>query len=115
MLFLIISVYTCVCVSIFAYLLIFYQVSAFGSDPPCVDSGNLAKYLNKPEVRKALHIPSYVQDWDICRLDYYLYPIANNMLLFTWWDGKIKCTILSFILLTKYEIIEVELLKEEKD
>lgn len=50
----------------------FDQVSAFGSDPPCVDSGNLAKYLNKPEVRKALHIPSFVQDWDICRFDYYL-------------------------------------------
>lgn len=38
-------------------------------DPPCVDSGNLKKYLSQPEVRQALHIPSSVQDWDICSVD----------------------------------------------
>jgi len=38
-------------------------------DPPCVDSTNLKTYLNQPEVRKALHIPSSVQSWDICSLD----------------------------------------------
>lgn len=38
-------------------------------DPPCVDSSNIKKYLNQPEVRKALHIPTSVQDWDICSLD----------------------------------------------
>lgn len=38
-------------------------------DPPCIDSGNIQKYLNLPEVRKALHIPDIVQDWDICSVD----------------------------------------------
>ena len=38
-------------------------------DPPCIDSTNLQKYLNQPKVRNALHIPSSVQDWDICSLD----------------------------------------------
>ncbi|GIY95801.1 lysosomal protective protein [Caerostris extrusa] len=38
-------------------------------DPPCVDSSNLRKYLNQPAVRQALHIPSQVQDWEICSSD----------------------------------------------
>ncbi|XP_042900298.1 lysosomal protective protein [Parasteatoda tepidariorum] len=38
-------------------------------DPPCTDSSNLRKFLNQPSVRKALHIPTFVQDWDICSLD----------------------------------------------
>jgi len=38
-------------------------------DPPCIDSTNVKKYLNQVEVRKALHIPSSVQDWDVCSLD----------------------------------------------
>ncbi|XP_013784600.1 lysosomal protective protein-like [Limulus polyphemus] len=34
--------------------------------PPCVDSTNIEKWLNQPEVRSALHIPSFVQKWTIC-------------------------------------------------
>jgi len=47
----------------------FKLISKLTSDPPCIDSGNLKKYLNQPDVRKALHIPSNVQEWDICSLD----------------------------------------------
>ncbi|XP_054706314.1 lysosomal protective protein-like [Uloborus diversus] len=38
-------------------------------DPPCIDSSNLRKYLNQMSVRQALHIPSKVQDWEICSTD----------------------------------------------
>lgn len=38
-------------------------------DPPCIDSSNLKSYLSQASVRKALHIPDNVQDWDICSLD----------------------------------------------
>ncbi|GFY50081.1 lysosomal protective protein [Trichonephila inaurata madagascariensis] len=41
----------------------------FTDDPPCTDSSNLRKWLNQPSVREALHIPTQVQDWDICSLD----------------------------------------------
>uniref|UniRef100_A0A1W7RAT1 Carboxypeptidase n=1 Tax=Hadrurus spadix TaxID=141984 RepID=A0A1W7RAT1_9SCOR len=41
------------------------NISAQG-DPPCIDSSNIAKWLNQPAVRKALHIPTNVQKWDIC-------------------------------------------------
>lgn len=35
-------------------------------DPPCIDTTNIKKWLNSPEVREALHIPSDVQDWELC-------------------------------------------------
>ncbi|XP_033113380.1 lysosomal protective protein-like [Anneissia japonica] len=34
--------------------------------PPCVNVTSSLIYLNNPDVRKALHIPTSVQDWDIC-------------------------------------------------
>ncbi|XP_061421857.1 lysosomal protective protein-like [Lethenteron reissneri] len=35
-------------------------------DPPCVNSSNMAAYLNDDYVRRALHIPSGVPSWEIC-------------------------------------------------
>ncbi|GFS94726.1 lysosomal protective protein [Nephila pilipes] len=35
-------------------------------DPICLDSSNVRRWLNQPAVLKALHIPSHVQDWDMC-------------------------------------------------
>ncbi|XP_071959695.1 lysosomal protective protein-like [Antedon mediterranea] len=34
--------------------------------PPCINATAIITYLNDPAVRKALHIPDTVQDWDIC-------------------------------------------------
>lgn len=45
------------------------KINNVHDDPPCIDSSNVKKYLNQPSVRKALHIPTSVQDWDICSLD----------------------------------------------
>ncbi|GFY39724.1 lysosomal protective protein [Trichonephila inaurata madagascariensis] len=36
-------------------------------DPTCLDSSNIRKWINQPLVRKAIHIPSHVQNWDVCR------------------------------------------------
>ncbi|GFY50080.1 lysosomal protective protein, partial [Trichonephila inaurata madagascariensis] len=35
-------------------------------DPTCLDSSNIRKWINQPLVRKAIHIPSHVQNWDVC-------------------------------------------------
>ncbi|XP_050394322.1 lysosomal protective protein-like [Patella vulgata] len=35
-------------------------------DPPCINATNVAKYLNSPEGRQALHIPEQVQPWTTC-------------------------------------------------
>lgn len=35
-------------------------------EPPCVDDSNLISYLNRKEVRKAIHIPAKVSRWDTC-------------------------------------------------
>lgn len=37
--------------------------------PPCIDERNISSYLNQNSVRTALHIPSFVQKWDICSSD----------------------------------------------
>lgn len=37
-----------------------------GVSPPCTDERALANYLNRPEVRKAIHIADEAEDWDIC-------------------------------------------------
>ncbi|KAG0729483.1 Lysosomal protective protein [Chionoecetes opilio] len=36
------------------------------SDPPCLNATDIRTYLNTPEVRKALHIPTQVQTFEIC-------------------------------------------------
>ncbi|XP_072412937.1 lysosomal protective protein isoform X2 [Chiloscyllium punctatum] len=35
-------------------------------DPPCTNTTACSNYLNDPEVRKALHIPAFVQNWEMC-------------------------------------------------
>ncbi|XP_053545045.1 lysosomal protective protein [Bombina bombina] len=40
-------------------------------DPPCVNSTASRMYLNNPYVRKALNIPSEVQQWEVCSADVY--------------------------------------------
>ncbi|XP_048464151.1 lysosomal protective protein [Rhincodon typus] len=35
-------------------------------DPPCTNTTACSNYLNDPEVRKALHIPAFVQKWEMC-------------------------------------------------
>lgn len=39
---------------------------ALQAAPPCVDERNTSNYLNQNSVRTALHIPDFVQQWDIC-------------------------------------------------
>ncbi|KAG0713838.1 Lysosomal protective protein [Chionoecetes opilio] len=36
------------------------------SDPPCTGGTDITTYLNTPEVRQALHIPSQVQTFELC-------------------------------------------------
>ncbi|KAI1696531.1 serine carboxypeptidase domain-containing protein [Ditylenchus destructor] len=38
-----------------------------GHDIPCLDDRDVNKYLNSPEVRKALNIPEELARWSICR------------------------------------------------
>ena len=35
--------------------------------PPCVDVRGITTYLNRADVRKALHIPAGIPQWEICR------------------------------------------------
>lgn len=37
-----------------------------GGDPPCINSTAIEDWLNKPDVRDALHIPKHLPKWDIC-------------------------------------------------
>lgn len=39
------------------------------SEPPCIDDRNVARYLNQPEVRQALHIRPEAGTWDVCSTD----------------------------------------------
>ncbi|KAM4692295.1 lysosomal protective protein-like isoform 2-T3 [Rhinophrynus dorsalis] len=40
-------------------------------DPPCINSTASRTFLNNPFVRKALHIPPEVQQWEVCSYDVY--------------------------------------------
>ena len=35
--------------------------------PPCTFGSELLNYMNSDEVRQAMHIPDYVQAWDLCK------------------------------------------------
>ncbi|XP_069740959.1 lysosomal protective protein [Narcine bancroftii] len=35
-------------------------------DPPCINTTACSNYLNNPKVRIALHIPPFVQKWEMC-------------------------------------------------
>lgn len=37
--------------------------------PPCINSTAQMNWLNRGDVRKALHIPDILPPWDICRSD----------------------------------------------
>ncbi|KAI1286072.1 Lysosomal protective protein [Halotydeus destructor] len=41
-------------------------IASLGEDPPCIDDSYVAKYLNQPEVRAALHISPEAATWDVC-------------------------------------------------
>ncbi|RXG71952.1 Lysosomal protective protein [Armadillidium vulgare] len=62
----------------------FFNVNAPANnsrEPTCTDSSNLRNYLNSPETREALHIPSFVQDWVICSNEvnlHYLRTVYNS-------------------------------------
>ena len=45
----------------------FRNYNNLGEVPPCIYGELVIEYLNKPEVRKALNIPDYVQPWDMCQ------------------------------------------------
>lgn len=47
-----------------------------GEVPPCINSTAQTNWLNRGDVRKALHIPDILPPWDICR-----YVTTKNNLL----------------------------------
>ncbi|KAM7424046.1 hypothetical protein PAMA_000417 [Pampus argenteus] len=52
--------------------------------PPCIDSTAQTNWLNRGDVRKALHIPATLPKWDICsdNLNYtMLYPTVKDVYL----------------------------------
>lgn len=52
------------------------QGTSLNELPPCTFGSSLLNYMNKQEVREAMHIPDYVQAWDLCKtgIDYYSQP-----------------------------------------
>ncbi|CAH1270301.1 CTSA [Branchiostoma lanceolatum] len=40
-----------------------------GVNPPCINATAQTAWLNRPDVRKALHIPDFVQQWALCSED----------------------------------------------
>lgn len=44
-----------------------YSGGKLHSVPPCINSSAQANWLNRGDVRKALHIPDTLPPWDICR------------------------------------------------
>lgn len=50
------------------------------AEPPCFDGDGMLRYLNKPEVRDAIHIPKRLGRWEACRnLNYAVkYPIRRG-------------------------------------
>jgi cathepsin A (carboxypeptidase C) len=40
---------------------------SLGADVPCLNDTDVNAYMNNKDVRKALHIPDNLPEWDICR------------------------------------------------
>jgi carboxypeptidase C (cathepsin A) len=59
--------------------------------PPCTFGSELLDYMNSAEVRTAMHIPEYVQAWDLCKsgLNYISQPKASQW-IYEALAGKIK-------------------------
>ena len=51
-----------------------------GEVPPCVHGAPVLDYLNRDDVKEALHIPDYIQAWDMCEgdIDYTKLPIGSQ-------------------------------------
>lgn len=56
------------------FYIFFLQVGATGrvnlnagGTPPCINSTAQRNWLNRGDVRKALHIPAVLPRWDLCR------------------------------------------------
>ncbi|XP_072095086.1 lysosomal protective protein isoform X2 [Mobula birostris] len=48
-------------------------------DPPCTNTTACSDYLNNPDVRRALHIPPFVQKWEVCSAEVYMnYQILHR-------------------------------------
>jgi carboxypeptidase C (cathepsin A) len=62
-----------------------------GELPPCTFGSALLDYMNSDEVRKAMHIPDYVQAWDLCKtgIEYLSEPEASQW-IYEELAGKIK-------------------------
>jgi cathepsin A (carboxypeptidase C) len=60
--------------------------------PPCTWGTPLIEYLNSDEVREALHIPSAIQAWDLCRSDdwYYTPEAEGSQWIYEALAGKYK-------------------------
>lgn len=50
-----------------------------GDEPPCFDDHSLIHYLNRPEVRDAIHIPKRVPAWDTCSMLIYVMQYPNRV------------------------------------
>lgn len=50
---------------------------SLSSVPPCIDSKAMTIWLNRGDVRKALHIPDTLPPWDICRFFTNTFKISN--------------------------------------
>jgi len=38
----------------------------YNEEPPCINSENVESWINRPEVRQAIHVPTFVQNWTVC-------------------------------------------------
>ena len=52
---------------IFQKLLQSTSLKNLAENPPCVDANGINSYMNNQAVRKALHIPTGLPEWAVCR------------------------------------------------
>ncbi|XP_072917635.1 lysosomal protective protein isoform X1 [Hemitrygon akajei] len=66
-------------------------------DPPCTNTTASSDYLNNPDVRKALHIPPFVQKWEMCSAEVH----TNYQVLY----NDMKDQYLKLLAARKYQIL----------